>query len=243
VAKVSALGGIAPYEVKWSTGFTQTLANSSQESVQPGLKAGDYGVTITDNNGVIVTKIVTVTEPEALQINFTGEKPTRFTNCDAFTIANLSGGTSATNATYTWSSKFGSGTGQQVEDLCAGQVVHFLVKDANGCTASASDTIDFPDDGCLIFRPVLTPSNQDENNDYLLVTCVEFVPNNTMEIYNRWGQLVFQTEGYDNETNSWEGTNSKGQALPEGVYFYVFKYVNGSTNESVTTKGYINIMR
>jgi gliding motility-associated-like protein len=243
VAKVSASGGIAPYVVKWSTGFTQTLANSSQESVQPGLKAGDYGVTITDNNGVVSTKTVTVTEPEALQIVFTGEKPTRFTNCDAFTIANLVGGTGSANATYIWSSKFGSGTGQQVEDLCAGQVVQFLVQDANGCKVSATDTIDFPDDGCLIFRPVLTPSNKDENNDYLLVTCVEFVPNNTMEIYNRWGQLVFQTESYNNDSNNWKGTNSKGQELPEGVYFYVFKYVNGSTNESVTTKGYINIMR
>jgi gliding motility-associated-like protein len=244
VAKVSVVGGIAPYEVKWSTGFTQTLTNSSQESVQPGLKAGDYGVTITDNNGVVVTKVVVVTEPKPLEIAFTGEKPTRFTNCDAYSVATLVSGTGAQGvATYTWSTKFGSGTGQQAEDLCAGQVVQFLVQDANGCTASATDTIDFPDDGCLIFRPVLTPGTQDEKNDYLLVTCVEFVPNNTMEIYNRWGQLVFETTGYNNETNNWKGTNSQNQALPEGVYFYVFKYVNGSTNESVVSKGYINILR
>jgi gliding motility-associated-like protein len=242
VAKVSALGGIAPYQVEWSTGFTQTLANSTQESVQPGLKAGDYKVTITDANGVKSIKTVTVTEPEPLQVVFTTEKPTRFTNCDAFTVANLAGGSTGA-ATFTWSTKFNSGTGPQVEGLCAGEVVSFLVQDANGCRTTAKDTVDFPDDGCLIFRPVLTPSQKDEKNDYLLITCVEFVPNNTLEVYNRWGQSVFQTESYNNDSNNWTGTNIRNEPLPEGVYFYVFKYKNDTTGENVEKKGYINILR
>jgi gliding motility-associated-like protein len=242
IAKVSAAGGVAPYKVFWSTGFSQILNSSSEESVQPGLKGGDYGVTITDGNGIVTTKTVTVTEPASVQIAFTTEKPTRFTNCDAFVVANLVGGATGT-PTYTWSSKTSSGTGNQVEGLCAGQVVNFLAQDANGCIGMASDTVDYPDDGCLLFRPVLTPSDMDEKNDFMLVTCVEFVPQNSIEIFNRWGQLVFQTEGYDNDSNSWKGTNSRGEALPEGVYFYVFKYLNPSTRENVTLKGYVNLLR
>ena len=43
-------------------------------------------------------------------------------------------------------------------------------------------------------------------------------------VYNRWGELVHSSVN-DNEP-CWLGTNLGGEDLPEGVYFYIFEYVN-----------------
>jgi hypothetical protein len=50
-------------------------------------------------------------------------------------------------------------------------------------------------------------------------------PENTVEIYNRWGVLVFETRNYNNETNAFNGysngrtTVGRSSGLPTGTYF------------------------
>ena len=67
-----------------------------------------------------------------------------------------------------------------------------------------------------------------------------------MQIYNRWGVIVYEMSGYDNVSNTFTGT-SKGRVtlstdseLPVGVYFYVIKYVNDGENLSKAGYLYIN---
>ena len=38
-------------------------------------------------------------------------------------------------------------------------------------------------------------------------------------IFNRWGNIVFQTNDYQND---WNGKDKQGKELSEGVYSYVF---------------------
>ncbi len=59
-ASASASGGVGPYTYNWSNGATG--ANIS------GLVAGTYTVSVSDANGCICTKTVTVSEPPAIQI-------------------------------------------------------------------------------------------------------------------------------------------------------------------------------
>ena len=40
-----------------------------------------------------------------------------------------------------------------------------------------------------------------------------------VEIYNRYGQLMFQSNGYN---KPWDG-NYKGSSLPVGAYYYIIK--------------------
>jgi len=145
-----------------------------------------------------------------------------------------------------WSTNNGQqGEGVRASGLCAGEVVQFVVQDENGCALIASDTVPYPDDGCLIVRPVITPGEVDGNNDYMLITCIEAVKN-TVEIYNRWGQLVLPViENYHNTNRNWQGRsglNEDGAPLPEGVYFYVLKYTDDEGNAR-QQKGYINLLR
>jgi gliding motility-associated-like protein len=98
------------------------------------------------------------------------------------------------------------------------------------------DPCDFDDssDACdVIIYNYLTPDN-DTNNDYFILQGIEKYPTNTVEIYNRWGVLVYDAQGYDNNTKVFRGV-SEGRVtikqldeLPEGTYFYVLKYTKSS---------------
>ncbi len=44
---------------------------------------------------------------------------------------------------------------------------------------------------------------------------------NTVTIYNRWGDIVFKEQNYDNKTIVWKGKGLTQVDLPEGTYYYV----------------------
>ena len=76
---------------------------------------------------------------------------------------------------------------------------------------------------------MVTP-NGDKLNDYLVLDGIECYPGNRVEIYNRWGVLVYETDNYNSNGNVFEGysngrvTVSQGSMLPTGTYYYVVKY-------------------
>ena len=87
---------------------------------------------------------------------------------------------------------------------------------------------------CFIVYNEISP-NSDGENDWLKISCIERFPNNTLEIFNRWGNTVFKTTGYDNsEIKGFKGTSSgrvtiqKTEELPVGTYYYVLDLGNGS---------------
>ncbi|GLR19459.1 T9SS type B sorting domain-containing protein [Portibacter lacus] len=91
---------------------------------------------------------------------------------------------------------------------------------------------------------VFTP-NGDNANDLFVPRDNRFVSEVDMKIYNRWGELVFQTS--DPEIN-WDGTNFKGKELAEGVYYYkcdvIESSVDGSQERSIgILSGSITIIR
>jgi len=75
----------------------------------------------------------------------------------------------------------------------------------------------------------VTP-NGDGSHDVFTIKNIASFPVNTVKIYNRWGVLVFETKGYNNESNYFNGisqaraTISKEEKLPTGTYFYVLDY-------------------
>ena len=75
--------------------------------------------------------------------------------------------------------------------------------------------------------------------------------NNTVEIYNRWGVLVFETKNYNNETNAFDGTSSgrttvkQSEGLPTGTYFYILNYTESTSSgtQTFTKNGYLYLTR
>lgn len=69
----------------------------------------------------------------------------------------------------------------------------------------------------------LTPNN-DGINDFLLIDGIENTPNNLLNIYNRYGVLVYSKLNYSNEFNGNSNRNtviSRSSGLSAGIYFYI----------------------
>jgi hypothetical protein len=61
-----------------------------------------------------------------------------------------------------------------------------------------------------------------------------------VSIFNRWGDVVYETSHYDNESTRFEGSTSSGKALASGTYFYQIDYVDAS-NRRQTLTGYLSL--
>ena len=69
----------------------------------------------------------------------------------------------------------------------------------------------------------LTP-NGDGNNDFLVLDGIEKSPSNSIQIFNRYGVMVYSKENYQNEFNGVSNRNiviDKGSGLDSGIYFYI----------------------
>ena len=103
------------------------------------------------------------------------------------------------------------------------------------------------EDDLEIFN-AMSPNNNDGSNDIFVIRNIELYPENTVEIFNRWGVLVYETKGYNQNGNLFRGfsdgraTINKSDELPAGTYFYVVKYKNGSGNMKQKS-GYLYINR
>ena len=67
----------------------------------------------------------------------------------------------------------------------------------------------------------MTPDG-DGKNDVFSVSgindkCIDF----QLEIFNRWGQLVYKQYGGPGQILVWDGTSLKGDALAAGVYYWI----------------------
>lgn len=82
--------------------------------------------------------------------------------------------------------------------------------------------------------------NGDGLNDFLIIENLSYFPENKLEIYNRWGDLVYQAQPYE---NNWEGTSNVsslgGNQLVGGTYFFVLQL----DEQSDPIKGYIELKR
>ncbi len=71
-----------------------------------------------------------------------------------------------------------------------------------------------------IFIPSGFSPNNDGNNDMFQIHNIEKFPGNHVEVYNRWGSLIYEADGYGINTPFWDGTVN-GQDMPMGTYYYI----------------------
>lgn len=75
-------------------------------------------------------------------------------------------------------------------------------------------------------------AGSDGKNDFFTIRNIEFYPENRVTIHNRWGDLVFEMNGYDNVQNVFRGVSKNGNELPSGTYFYSINLGDGSEKKT-----------
>ena len=99
----------------------------------------------------------------------------------------------------------------------------------NDYAAITFGTVPLPTDTFAVNNPTLgnyfLSPNGDGINDFLVIDGMEESPNNSLRIFNRYGQKVFERINYTNEFRGVANTGSmvpnQATGLPEGVYFYL----------------------
>ncbi len=70
-------------------------------------------------------------------------------------------------------------------------------------------------------------ANQNGKHDFLNIKNITFFPQNKVSIFDRWGNKVFEREGYDNAQVVFFGVSDENKELPESTYYYVIDKNNG----------------
>jgi gliding motility-associated-like protein len=178
-------------------------------------QSGKYWVRATDENGCVASDTASLVVHDLPAVDL-GEDTTY---CG---IEGLVLDVSEYGIYYDWfngdmSSTFTAYT--QTQD----QEIWVNVTDENGCVGS--DTIVVRACGELEIPTAFTP-NDDGYNDTWQIDALIIYPQCSVDIYNRWGDRVFHSDGYSSE-KQWDGTNDKGKKLPMDAYYYVIDLHNG----------------
>lgn len=102
-------------------------------------------------------------------------------------------------------------------------------------------------DGLEIFNAVNPRDSY--GNQYFRIEGIHTYPDNELRIFNKWGELVYQTKAYDTEGNVFNGISKggfvlkDGKELPEGTYFYILKRGNPKGGKHFTNVGYLYLIR
>ena len=153
------------------------------------------------------------------------------------TQASLSGSATGGSGSYAWywepASLLTDNTIPNPQTIKLSASAQFLVTVTDlvtGC--KSSDTIMVKvvpgkpeNEDCIIIYNLVTP-NGDGVNDTWIIDCIENFPDNTVRIFNRWGDLVNSYDHYNNFSKVWDGADFKGTRLPDGTYFYIINIKN-----------------
>ena len=77
------------------------------------------------------------------------------------------------------------------------------------------------------FIPNAFSPNGDKVNDTYIIPCASKHPEASLDVYDRWGMEVWSSNGkpYD---DTWHGQNTQGKVLPDGTYYIMYRYNDGS---------------
>ena len=219
--------GNGPYTYNWSNGDTTATVQ--------GLSAGNYDVTVTDDFGCQVSLAIQISQPDPIEIDLFSPDLGGGYNVKPYDATNGSIETEVTGGTAPYNFNWSTGdTTQNLSGLPAG-TYNVVVTDENGCAANASITLEQP---MTLEMPEGFSPNNDGDNDYFVVRGIDAYESNEIKVFNRWGNIVYQKNNYD---NTWDGTNNSGDELPDATYFVIVMV--DTADGAITLKGYVDLRR
>jgi gliding motility-associated-like protein len=232
--------GSADWSINYTlNGVAQNIV-SSTTSISIGNAEGVYVLTgISD-----VNCSNSASQTQTIIITATPAQPVASSDV-VYCTDDLPGSVSVSGAggTYTWytdnalTSVYGTGS---IVTVLGTTQVYYVTESLNGCE-STPDEVSITFENCEVVYPTaFTPDGDGINDTWEILGLDEKYPDNTVRIYNRWGNLIFEHESsvtnpYNN--SQWDGTY-KGAPLPVGSFYYIID-VKGSDEK---IKGTVSII-
>jgi gliding motility-associated-like protein len=116
--------------------------------------------------------------------------------------------------------------------------VRYTVTDSFGCSKTIQKPVKIFN-SCQIAVPNAFTPNGDRYNATLYPLNAIKADDLQFTVYNRWGQVVFQTNSWK---RGWDGTLN-GKAQPTGTYVWTLRYVHRDTKQRVEKKGFTVLIR
>lgn len=238
-AVASSIGGVTyNYDFNWYFGPKPSARPDRINRMIYDLNTGDYTVTATrlESGCTSAPAVATVEdgrvypELELTVKNAKCEEPNGYIHLELKNHISLD--------QVVWSDGFRLYYDFNLDNQPAGEY-QVTVSTTEQCETTETATIK-PD--IMIYNGV--SANGDGVNDKFVIGCIDQFYRNNVKIFNRSGDIVFETTDYDNEANSFIGEGNKGlyigrPQLPIGTYFYIIDLKDGSTPST----GYLELVR
>jgi gliding motility-associated-like protein len=206
VINLTPSNGTPPYLVTWSNGaVTEDLQD---------LKPGSYAYTVTDQRGCKANDALTlVGSDQPLVIRCMKQDELCHDDNDGSIELTILNG--AQPISYLWS----DGSTDAVRTNLDSGYYKVEVTDNYGCVIDTGFQVKtFCDLEEEEFIPDTFSPNGDAANETWDIPILARFPNHTLDIYNRWGSVIFNAKG---SYPAWDGVNNAGEKLPIGAYYYV----------------------
>jgi gliding motility-associated-like protein len=235
---LDAMGGNGIYQY--------ALDDSTLDSdISEFLAAGTYKYNITDQKGCIGGDTITVTQPDELQVvEIMAERipPACPDSPDGTMMVTAEGGTEP----YTFRWYDNETTGNIISGIDQGYY-GLSVTDFNGCFTNDTLFMEAELPACLIIPSAISPNGDDINDFWDIINplnedldLTQIYPEMVVKIYNRWGQLIWESERGYPRYKAWRGTDQSGRPLPVDSYHYII-YLNHKSGR--IHKGIITIVK
>ena len=239
-AQLSATGGLT---YQWTPTISLNLPFTANPEATPTIST-QYSVVITTSlivNGLpcqfLLTTNVNVTQPSVIPVG-ANANPVIVTTGSATTLTYIGDPGAIVNWLPPGSTT--PGIGYTVTAYPDRPTTYTAVASYGACKESAQVRVDAYSAGCLdgdVFVPNTFTPNGDGKNDLLFVRGLK-VEEIYFAVYNRWGELVFET---NDKTKGWDGIY-KARAADVGVFGWYLKVkcING---EESFKKGNVTLVR
>jgi gliding motility-associated-like protein len=116
----------------------------------------------------------------------------------------------------------------------------YIVSSSNKCGVSTNKfTIEFKECDCSVYIPnTFTPDEDEFNQVFRVKTDCDFYDFH-LEIYNRWGEIVFESA---DANEYWDGNYGIYKAQ-DGVYSYKVSYVSNLKPDRINLSGHVSIIK
>lgn len=199
---LSVYNGTPPYTYQWSNGAITEDIN--------GLAAGNYKVIIRDNLNCETENNTVLLQPDQISVVANVIDVSCKDEKDGEIMVNATGGNSP--YIYYWDNGENS---SHIKDLEPG-TYNLHVEDYYNCVADTSLEVGINGINCIAIPNTFTP-NGDGKNDFWKLSDIELYPNCYVQVFTKWGKIVFTSNGYK---EPWDG-KYKGSDMPVGTYYYI----------------------